>query len=229
MWMATFSDMVTLLLTFFVLLLSMASFDDTQRVNAVFESIHDALGVGGSEEVLTGVMTRPAHTQESTIKDEVVQPIVSRLRQAMAEHISNDLIRMVQNEQEVRLRLDHRVFFRPGSTTLHPSSYAILTDLASVLTGVQGKVRVEGHTDATGEERKNWELSALRAIAVVEALRDMGPIAGERLEASAFSHFQPASNFGEDATWNRRVEIVIASNDVETSRAASQLMNPGGP
>ena len=38
-WMATYSDMVTLLLTFFVLLLAMATFDDTKRVEAVFESL----------------------------------------------------------------------------------------------------------------------------------------------------------------------------------------------
>jgi flagellar motor protein MotB len=97
------------------------------------------------------------------------------------------------------------------------------------LSEVDGEIRVEGHTDATGNEQQNWILAAQRAISVVETLRAKGPIAGERLEASAFAQFHPASTFGEDATWNRRVEIVIRSDDVGTSRAAESLMNPGGP
>lgn len=228
-WMATYSDMVTLLLTFFVLLLAMATFDDTKRVEAVFESIKSALGVGGFESNLVGVMKEPNYTQESTVRDDVTRPVVARLRQAMSKHISDDLIRMVQNEQEVRLRLDDRVFFRPGSTKLHPTAYSLLADLADILSEVDGEIRVEGHTDATGNEHRNWLLAAERAISVVETLRAKGPIAGERLEASAFAQFHPASTFGEDATWNRRVEIVIRSDDVGTSRAAESLMNPGGP
>ena len=228
-WMATYSDMVTLLLTFFVLLLAMATFDDTKRVEAVFESIKSALGVGGFESNLVGIMKKPNYTQESTVRDDVSRPVVARLRDAMSKHVSDDLIRMVQNEQEVRLRLDDRVFFRPGSTRLHPTAYALLADLAGILSEVDGQIRIEGHTDATGNEHRNWLLASERSISVVETLRAKGPIAGERLEASAFAQFHPASTFGEDATWNRRIEIVIKSNDVGTSRAAEALMNPGGP
>ena len=174
-------------------------------------------------------MKEPNYTQESTVRDDVSRPVVARLRQAMSKHISDDLIRMVQNEQEVRLRLDDRVFFRPGSTQLHPTAFSLLADLADILSEVDGEIRVEGHTDATGNEHQNWLLASERAISVVETLRAKGPIAGERLEASAFAQFHPASTFGEDATWNRRVEIVIRSDDVGTSRAAESLMNPGGP
>ena len=119
--------------------------------------------------------------------------------------------------------------FDRGSTKLHPTAYSLLADLADILSEVDGEIRVEGHTDATGNEQQNWILAAERAISVVETLRAKGPIAGERLEASAFAQFHPASTFGEDATWNRRVEIVIRSDDVGTSRAAESLMNPGGP
>jgi len=228
-WMATYSDMVTLLLTFFVLLLAMATFDDTKRVEAVFESIKSALGVGGYESSLVGVQKKPNYTQEDTVRDDVSRPIVARLRQAMSKHISDDFIRMVPNEHEIRLRLDDRVFFRSGQTQVHPKSLSLLADLATILSEVEGQIRVEGHTDATGNEHRNWLLASERAISVVEQLRAKGPIAGARLEAAAFAQFHPASTFGEDSTWNRRVEIVIKSDDVSTSRAAESLMNPGGP
>ena len=104
-WMATYSDMVTLMLTFFVLLLAMATFEDVRRVEAVFESIKSALGVDGMDQMLIGVQKKPAHTIEELIKDDVVQPIRVKLRAAMSEHISDDLIRMVQTKEEYILLL----------------------------------------------------------------------------------------------------------------------------
>ena len=53
-WMMTYSDMVTLLLTFFIMMLAMANFDDIQKIQAVFKSIRKALGVGGSNTALIG-------------------------------------------------------------------------------------------------------------------------------------------------------------------------------
>lgn len=55
LWMATFSDMVTLLLTFFVLLLSMASFEEPTKVSAVIQSIRTAFGSAGLSHSLFGV------------------------------------------------------------------------------------------------------------------------------------------------------------------------------
>ena len=121
------------------------------------------------------------------------------------------------------------MFFRPGATSLHPTAFALIADIAEILSEQEGSIRVEGHTDATGNEHANWVLASARALSVVEAFREKGPIDGSRLESSSHAHFQPASTFGEDATWNRRVEIVIVSDDVNTSRAAEEIMNAGGP
>ena len=225
-WMATYSDMVTLMLTFFVLLLAMATFEDVRRVEAVFESIKSALGVGGMDKMLIGVQKKTAHTIEELIKDEVVQPIRVKLRAAMSEHISDDLIRMVQTKEEFRLRLDDRVLFRPGSSTLHPAAYAMMSDIAKVLANVESEIRVEGHTDASGDERANWKLSGQRATAVVMALRAKGPIPGKNLQSIAMGHWRPASTFGEDDAWNRRVELVVRSGEVGVARAMDALQTP---
>ena len=63
LWMVTYSDMVTLLLTFFVMLIAMANFEQVGRVQAVFQSIRLALGVGGAHELL-----QPDHLLERRCK-----------------------------------------------------------------------------------------------------------------------------------------------------------------
>ncbi len=228
-WMATFSDMVTLLLTFFVMLMAMANFEDTQRVEAVFHSIRSALSVGAIQFNRVGSHNeRQSMTPDQTRK-ESIQPIMAKLRQAYAKHLSDDLIRMTNNEQEIRLRLDARVLFREGSSKLHPAAYALLTDIATVLNDEAVEIRVEGHSDATGSPESNWKLSSERALSVVMALNEKGPIPGERLEADAFGQYRPAAGFGEVESWNRRVELVLRSDDANASRAVEILSATGGP
>ena len=223
MWMSTFSDMVTLLLTFFVLLLSMASFEDPSKVQAVFESIRSALGAKGLDQRVPGTFVQELQMTPQIVHDDTVTPLEPKMREAMKEHVSDNLVRMVTNEREIRFRLDDRVLFKPGSTQLHPAAYALLTDIAEALKDEDVIIRVEGHTDATGGERVNWKVSGERALAVVEALRERGPIPGERLEATAMGQFRPATTFGEKPSWNRRIEIVLKSDSYKTVGAIDKI------
>lgn len=225
-WLATFADMVTLLLTFFVMLMAMANFDDTLRVEAVMQSIEQALGSDGYDKNFINTATEVSMT-EIVRRQESVQPVVVKLRQAMAKHISDDMIRIVQNEREVRVRLDDRVFFKPGLAELHPAAYALVADLAVALRGEQINIDVEGHTDATGDERANWELSSDRAVSVVLALRERGPIQGSSLRAVGRGAFHPGSKFGEESAWNRRVEFVLQADHVSAKSALDSVMRLG--
>ena len=226
MWMGTFSDMVTLLMTFFVLMLSMANFDDTAKVETVMQSIQSALGASGFDARLVGTHIKEMYVTSPVRREDTVNPIVSKLREAFDEHISDDLVRMVHNEQEIRVRLDDRVLFRPGSTELHPAAYALVSDVAEALAGEEVEIRVEGHTDASGSEQENWRISSERALTVLSALRERGPIPGERLEADAYGQFRPATRFGETPAWNRRVELVLKSDHVGAVSAVESLSTP---
>jgi chemotaxis protein MotB len=226
--MATFSDMVTLLMTFFVMLMAMANFEDTQRVEAVFHSIKSALGVGADQLNRVGAHNERQSMTPDLRRQDSFQPIMAKLRSAFSKHLSDDLIRMTNNEQEIRLRLDDRVLFRPGSAELHPAAYALLTDIANVLATESVEIRVEGHSDADGTPEANWRLSGERALSVVLALNERGPIPGDRLEADAFGQYRPAAGFGEVESWNRRVELVLRSDNVNIAGAVELLSNPGG-
>jgi len=226
MWMATFSDLVTLLLTFFVLMMAMANFDDTQRVDAVLESIRTGFGVGGIDHRLLGVDKTESYTKEKQ-QTQVITPAVAKLREAFAGHVSDHYISMSETEKELRIRLDGRVFFRVGSAELHPTAYALLEDVSTVLAEEKVHVRVEGYADGLGTEKKNWELSTDRAVAVVLAMRERGPVPGEQLEAVGFGSFHPGVEIGRDAAWDRRVELVLRTNDMAAAAAASRLADGG--
>ncbi len=225
-WMATYSDMVTLLLTFFVLMMAMANFDDTQRSQQVIESLQESFGMSGFQPSLTHTHTEKAYT-EPRRRQQAIQPSVAKIREAMAKHLSDDVMRIAQKDHELRVRLDDRVFFKPGSHELHPAAYALVSDLAAALVEQDVAIRVEGHTDASGDEHANWQLSAQRALSVVEALQEKGPIDGKRLEAVAYGSHRVASDFGETDEWNRRVELVLLAED-SAGAAAITTMKPGG-
>ncbi len=223
LWMATFSDLVTLMMAFFVMLVAMANFEDVKRIEAVVESIRTALGVDGYDNVLVASSKETQFT-ESTRRDQTIQPVVAKIRQALSKHVSDDFVQMVEHEKELRIRLDERVFFQRGSSRLHPAAYALVADLGSMLAAEDVDISVQGFADGSGGEQANWELSSRRAIAVVMALREKGPIPGERLEAVAHGSFHPGSGVGEASDWSRRVEIVLKTENLAGAGAASQLM-----
>lgn len=212
-WMITYSDMVTLLLTFFVMLLAMASFDSPGRVDKVIESLRRAFGVGGYSPNPEKAQKNPAaHTSESKTTKDQVKPIVTKLREILSKKISDDLVKMTKTRTEVRVMLDPRILFAPGSTELHPSSYGLIADVALAVKDKEVNLFVEGHTDGTGDSTRNWEISALRAVSVVEALEERG-VPGEKMQARGMGEFAPADIVDGNSSWNRRVELIVQSDN----------------
>jgi chemotaxis protein MotB len=84
--------------------------------------------------------------------------------------------------------------------------------VGQALAGQPVDVKVEGHTDETGNARSNWDLSADRAVSVVYAMQERGGMDGAHLEARGMGQFRPSSITKGDHDWDRRVELVIRSN-----------------
>ena len=122
-----------------------------------------------------------------------------------------------------RFVFQSEVFFDSGAAVLRPEGRAELDQLATALLELEKKIpsglnwvlRVDGHTDTrplTGNSqfRSNWELSAARAISVVQYLIGRG-VAPQRLVAAGFGEFQPIDpGATEDAfSRNRRIELKL--------------------
>jgi len=228
MWMVTYADMSTLLLTFFVMLLAMAHFEEVGRVKAVIESIRTALGVNGMHTDLLGVTEQKKHQPKDVQKVEKLQPVQSRLQDQLSKHISDDMVRMTRERTEIRVALTDRVLFASGSTDLHPAAYSLLGDVAEVLGDYPVQVVVEGHTDSSGTSDQNWEISALRAVSVVQAMQAGGELRGDMLSAEGHGQYQPGAPNGSDSAWNRRVELVISSASPIAYDAVSRVETIAG-
>jgi chemotaxis protein MotB len=110
------------------------------------------------------------------------------------------------------------ILFPSGKAKLSEEGETALTEVASILSTIADRsFQVAGHTDNVPIENarfhSNWELSAARAVAVVQFMIDQG-MAAENLSAAGYADTQPvAGNLSEDGrAQNRRIEIVLQPN-----------------
>lgn len=209
-WLTTFNDLVTLLLTFFVLTLSLSNMD-VAKVKEASLSMSAALG-----------KLKEGSGAEFRIFEPFVAPMgrvglsLERRKQELAEELrtAGDFdVRVV--DEGVMVTVDEKLFFESGRADIGSSGRSMLDALADRLREREDCIRVAGHTDdvpiQTDRFPSNWELSVARATGVVRYLVDRGGIAPERLSASGYADSRPRvpGNDAEARAANRRVEIII--------------------
>lgn len=119
-----------------------------------------------------------------------------------------------ERDGKVYVRLASNLLFASGSTAIDPEGKEALVDLAKAIEGeTDFEIVVEGHTDdvafnAPTSPRNNWELSVLRATAVVEVLGNNSRLAPELLTAAGRSEYHPRDP--ENKNRNRRIEVVLS-------------------
>lgn len=222
-WMATFSDLATLLLTFFVLLLSFANMD-IQNFRTAMGSVKEAMGV---RVELRGEYAAISNTpiEMSTVQAQSFISVsdLSKISDA-AERLMKKLIKerklegkveVVGTSRGIALRTRDNVLFDPGSADVEARGAATLELVAELMTSFEGEVEIQGHTDdiPTGGGRfaSNWELSTARAIAVLRSLADDHGIAEPRLHVAGYADKRPVApmNTAEGRAKNRRVEFLF--------------------
>lgn len=221
-WMATFSDLVTLLLTFFVMLMAMASFDDTARVNSLLRSLHEKLGADGFDPTLMGP-GEGEFMSPTRSADVAVSPLIASLAAAFREHLSNVPVTADATADELRLDFPDSAFFKPGSAEVHPNGYATLSQVAELLaTEDTVSVDVLGHA-RIGEAPDARELAADRAVAVVERLRRGVP--GERITVGAFGP-DAVDPISDSQALEQRIALVVRTEDLRGRAAMQGLSEP---
>ncbi|MDR2161443.1 MAG: flagellar motor protein MotB [Desulfovibrio sp.] len=217
-WLTTFSDLVTLLMTFFVLLLSMSSMDATTlaRISS-FTGGSDSISFSGAGripervELVAALLKEPRNVLDKAnrIKDllfprDLLPPELSR-----GELEKN--LAILAHPEGVAIVLTEELIFAPQSYELDAKGKKLIDQLTPVILSVNADANISGFTDsAPSRGIDNDTLSALRALAVLERFLQ-GGIQADRFSVSGYGDDRPMhSNATEEGRRkNRRVEILL--------------------
>lgn len=220
-WMITYGDMVTLLLTFFVMLFTTAEIDGSklQLIIAAFQG----LGVlEGGNTLEAGQLAELGHTIMELPSQESGRALDTARKQAIAQfqpEIESEQVRVSVDERGLVISLAADSFFESASAEVDiEESRRLLQRIAGLLNSIEDrKFAIEGHTDSLptdpdGPWPTNWELSTARATNVLRYLMDFG-VSEEKFQVRGYADTQPlASNETEEGrALNRRVDIVVIS------------------
>lgn len=220
MWMATYSDMVTLLLTFFVLLLSMASLDPIKFVQAK-TSIQEAFGWSTKAAPVPfaiPIIPSPPKSQFTPIPRQAAIQYFKRIKTDLELTKLDTKVEAVQRDNDsIILRINDSVLFEQGQATLDPASYPILRKIADIVRPLPMTMRIEGHTDPiplADAKVSNWDLSVARAVAVMSFYHRGDHFPLDRMSASGYGDTRPLvpNTTKENMAKNRRVDFILRSD-----------------
>ncbi len=217
-WFATFSDLCTLLLTFFVLLLSFSTMDII-KFKQMMGSMEKAFGyqtkaAGEFEAKAPTPITVQLSEQENKMLDYM--EIGDQIKKSVKEENLDKDVEIEINKEGVLMRLKGDVTYPPGKATINKNILPLLGKIAKILKEHPDyHLKVMGHTDnipiKSTKYDSNWELSAARAVSVIKLLTEKYNIDPKRLEAIGYADTRPLvpNTTPENRAKNRRVEFLF--------------------
>ena len=228
-WMDTYGDMVTLLLTFFVMLFAMSSMDKTREQiviaslsGAPVEVIAQIIAENTGEKDTDSVLSIFDPNGEEVGEDEF-DNFYEYLKEVIAASGNQDNVQAEMTDLAIYLKFRDKIFFAPDSDVLLDTGRDVLSDICGGLSDIDDKIlsiKVSGHTaQALTSDTNEWDLSSGRADAVVNYLISLNVSDSSKYSATGYGKYRPVAdnNSDEGRLQNRRVEIVIIRNDADFS------------
>ena len=220
-WMVTFADLVMLLLTFFVLLLTMSSMD-TKKLRDLMTHFKASTGVlefSGAGEVYDfgGFINKYNDTDSLLVVDQkhflTKIKLVSNFKDMLKDFENN--ITLSDDERGVSLTFHGNILFDSGKTTLRKEAYPVLEIISDAIEGCANDILIMRHSDDTpiNDEiyRSNWDLSAYRGLSVLDYFLKQKGLLPSRFSVGGSGSSRPLyPNTNErNRSLNRRVEIIF--------------------
>jgi chemotaxis protein MotB len=221
-WITTFCDMLTILLCFFVLIISMSSMESKALKNTF-----------GFFSAVTGPLEFP---QEHEVK--VAQPVVGTKPNIMSLDVASlkrsliislkkqdivnipgrgiDIGDVKETNRGFAIAVPDGIVFDKGSKELKKDAEPVLKGIVDAVRGIDVTIAIEGHTDNAGDEQSNWRLSLQRSISIADFLVYSQGLSPERLCVAGYGSKRPVATnetqTGRDR--NRRVEIILLKDRI---------------
>lgn len=211
-WMLTYGDVMTLLLTFFVLLLSFSSIQEAKFKQAM-GALQAALGVLKSQPSMMEDPLEPNPPSPTTEMEEIEDQMAEIIELVQESGLAED-VDVIPTDHGFALRISSPVLFDLAKSDIRSEGEELLAKLSGYLGKFEHPLRVEGHTDnvpiRTEKFPSNWELSTARALSVLKFINGRG-VASTRLSAVGYGEFKPllSNETIENRQVNRRVEIYV--------------------
>ncbi|MDP9729203.1 flagellar motor protein MotB [Alicyclobacillus tolerans] len=244
-WLITYSDLITLLMIFFVIMYAMSSINHIK-----FESLSQSLAaalhksdqiplnntgttalISAANPTNTGDKQKVSSMQKQN--DSKLNHLYAILQSYIQSHNLSGNVSLQNQQRGVQITLKDVVLFDTGSANIRPAAQKILLGLIPFFRSLQNQIVVEGYTDNepidTPIYPSNWELSAGRAMGVVRFLASHG-IAPQRLSGIGYGQYRPIvpNNTPQNRQMNRRVNIVILRQGIQPGTINAEPVGVAG-
>ncbi len=225
-WLGTYSDMVTLLLCFFILLFAMSTIDNIKFKQFIISFQSDGKTIieyynQPAPENITEESKPDEHTVQKS-EDEIFEMITKELNDFVVDNGLVTSVSVYSEQEGVQITFNDSVLFDKGHAYLKSEARTILGNMAPLLYKYNRMIKVEGHTDNDPINNSlypsNWELSTTRAVNVVkffiEGVEPNYRIPPNLLQAAGYGEYHPLmpNDTEQGKALNRRIEIVILKN-----------------
>ena len=227
-WMVTFSDLVCLMLTFFVMLLTMSSMNKKALKNA-FSYLQSSPGAfeysgSGKNEALSDIIKKYSEKRDKTAISRKQFDDLSQSFGDSADSNGNAKVAIKNISRLINLKKDERglvfsfqenLFFDSGKTEIRKENYELLDSIAIAIASCSNDILIMGHTDdvspQSGGYESNWELSADRGLVVLDHFIRNMHLSPSRFYVGGYGSYRPLfpNDSLEHRTLNRRVEIIF--------------------
>jgi chemotaxis protein MotB len=220
-WMVTFADLVMLLLTFFVLLLTMSSMD-TKKLRKLMAHFTESTGVlefAGSGKVsdFSSFISKYNDSDSMLVVDQKQFFTEIKLSSTIKNVLKNidEKIDLSDDERGVVIAFNENILFETGKVSVKKEIFPVLDSIADAIYECPNDILIMGHTDNIPIKSKlyksNWELSAYRSLSVLDYFLKEKELSPSRFYVGGYGSFRPAypNDTPKNRSLNRRVEIVF--------------------
>lgn len=236
-WMVTFSDLVTLMITFFVMLLTMSNMDSS-RLKEMFRyfpgaSIQlegGAMELKENEKLIIPQIRITARAGQDRWLDEQHAETFHALKRWLMDRDLGDKVKVVRKEDRFEIHLDNEIIFQKGSTQTETNMGPFLHEVAETLKNqpdVRLRINVVSSDESELENNKKysslWDLATDRAANMTVRFINQYRVDSKKISMIGYGKPKSIMESGEK-TFGQRVELIFMENNSNTTQNELQKM-----
>jgi chemotaxis protein MotB len=223
-WLISFTDVMALMLTFFVLLFAMSNpkqeewEDFTQKIQQNFSRFQGALDNRGAEDAINIEKVDFSQALNLGYLKVLVENLISETPELSA-------VRLIETGESLIISLPQNILFEAGQAEIKTGGSEAIFTLANSLRRIQNRIEIVGHADPRPTRGSNfpsnWELSLSRAANVAALLKNVGYDRTLSIRGQASGRFDDIPQsvpLEERLDLSRRVDIVVMEDDGRRKR-----------